>query len=371
MKKKRVLILGCTGSIGRSTLNIVKSNLDKFDVVGLSAYNNNTDLQNIANSFNCKNTYLAKDGVEGLISFIKKTEADICVNGIAGSAGLLPSVAALQSNKNLALANKETMVMAGPLIKNLAKSKKLDLLPVDSEHSAVFMLTNGFGKNNIDKIILTASGGPFRTYSKEQLKTVTLDDALKHPTWNMGKKITIDSATLANKGLEVIEACMLFDVSPQKVQVVVHPQSIIHSLIRTIDGVMYAQLSKPDMRHPIISALSYPDFIENNLEIFDFLNFDENGVTLSFFPPKNDVFPMLNFAYKAVEKGVGSQIAYNAANEVAVDNFIKGQINFSDISLVVEQVLEKNWQKLPNDFDEVFDIDRISRKFATDIIAKL
>lgn len=364
--KKRVLVLGCTGSIGKSTLDIIDSFNNEFQVVGLSAFSNKEQLEKDGHRFNCHNLCLAKDNKKQLIEFIKSTDADICVNGIAGSAGLLPSVAALESGMDLALANKETMVMAGTLIKNLANKNDCKLLPVDSEHSAVFMLTEKYGAKNLDKIILTASGGPFRKFSKAQLANVTLEDALKHPTWNMGQKITIDSASLANKGLEVIEACMLFDVPPEKVQVVVHPQSIVHSLIRTIDGVMYAQLSKPDMRHPIVTALTYPNFEKNNLPTFDFLNFDEDGCALEFYPPRKKDFPMLNYAYEAASKGIGSQIAYNAANEIAVEKFVQRKISFNQIPDVTKKALDNNWNPNPSSFDEVFEIDTMVRKLCTE-----
>lgn len=368
MARKRVLVLGCTGSIGKSALDIIKSNSNDFEVVGLTAFNNETELKNAMIFFNCDNSYLAKNGTDGLISFIKNTKADICINGISGSSGLLPSITVLECGMDLALANKETMVMAGHIIKDLAKKNNCSLLPVDSEHSAIFMLLEKYGKNNLDKIILTASGGPFRNFTAEQLKKVTVEDALKHPTWNMGKKITIDSSTIANKGLEVIEACMLFDVSVDDVQVVIHPQSIVHSLIRTIDGVMYAQMSKPDMRHPILTALTYPEFKNNNIEIFDFLAFDENGTTLTFFPPRINDFPMLSLAYEATKTGIGSQIAYNAANEVAVDSFIKKQIKFLDIPKVTEKVLQHSWNKKPNNIEEVFEINILARKLAFEYI---
>lgn len=375
--KKKVLVLGCTGSIGTSALDIINSFPDKFELVGISAHTSADKLKHISQQFNCKNVCLSGlkttdsdigySGKTGLLSFIENTQADIAVNGIAGSAGLLPSVYALKSGMDLALANKETMVMAGSLIKSLAKEKNCRILPVDSEHSAVFMLLQNRPKETLDSIILTASGGPFRTYTKEQLENVKPTDALKHPTWNMGQKITIDSATLANKGLEVIEACMLFDVPPERVQVLVHPQSIVHSLIRTTDGVMYAQLSKPDMRHPILSALSFPNFLKNNLEKLDFLNF-EKGSTLSFFPPDKEKFKMLDLAYQAIKANNSSTIVYNAADEIAVSHYLKGKISFLDIPEIIEQVLQYDWSGIPSDYNEVFEIDIKSRQLTENII---
>ncbi len=368
---KKVLVLGCTGSIGQSTLNIIESLPDKFSLAGISAHSNKSRLEAIAKKFNCNNYYLSSTEQTGFIDFIKNTDADIVVNGIAGSAGLLPSVASLESNKDLALANKETMVMAGKLIKELARKKQKRILPVDSEHSAVFMLMEKYGHENVDKIILTASGGPFRKYTKEQLEKVTLEDALKHPTWNMGKKITIDSATLANKGLEVIEAVQLFNFPVEKVQVVVHPQSIVHSLIRTKDGVMYAQLSKPDMRHPIVTALTYPEFSENNLEQLDFLLSGDSGTCLEFYPPRKDLFPMLNMAYNACKTGSTGTIAFNAANEIAVSAFISKEITFMQIPSVTENVLSKIDISEPDSFEDVFQIDTEARNLAKKFINKM
>lgn len=369
--KKKVLVLGATGSIGQSTLNIIESMSDKFTLSGISAHSNKDKLEALAQKFNCKNFFLSSASEKGFIDFIQNTDADIVVNGIAGSAGLLPSLAALESKKDLALANKETMVMAGKLIKALAKKNNCRILPVDSEHSAVFMLIEKYGHENVDKIILTASGGPFRKYTKEELQNVTLEDALKHPTWNMGQKITIDSATLANKGLEVIEAVQLFDFPPERVQVVVHPQSIVHSLIRTKDGVMYAQLSKPDMRHPIVTALTYPDFCTNKLEQLDFLTSGENGSCLEFYPPRPDIFPMLKMAYSAANLGGAGTIAFNASNEVAVSAFVSKAISFTQIPLVTEYVLSKIENSQPETFEQVFERDKEARMLANQFIRSL
>lgn len=364
--KKKILVLGCTGSIGSSTLDIVRRFPDLFSVCGLTAHRRKTELEKLCKEFSCTNATATEDSPDAIRCVIEKSNADIAVNGIAGSAGLMPSVWCLQNNINLALANKETVVMAGPLIKELASAKGRSVIPVDSEHSALFFLIERFGKERVSSLILTASGGPFRTLSADKLASVTLEDALKHPTWNMGKKISIDSATLANKGLEVIEACRLFDVPPEKVKVAVHPQSIVHSLIQTVDGDLYAQISEPDMRRPILSALTWPEAIENDLKKLDLTSAigGEDGICMSFFPPRFKDFPLLDCAYEAQKKGGAYTIAYNAANEVAVEFFLQRKIGFTAIQNTVASVLDKDWSQEPENFEAVFAIDTKARKAA-------
>ncbi|MDR3312415.1 MAG: 1-deoxy-D-xylulose-5-phosphate reductoisomerase, partial [Spirochaetaceae bacterium] len=251
----------------------------------------------------------------------------------------------------LALANKETIVMAGPLVLDLAAKQGRKVIPVDSEHSAVFHLLRRSSAEAAE-IILTASGGPFRTLDKAKFTEIRAADALKHPTWNMGAKITIDSATLANKGLEVIEARYLFGMEPDKIKVLVHPQSIVHSLIRTVDGVLYAQLSRPDMRHPLMNALLFPETVSNDLEILDLA-----GQELTFFPPRFDDFPLLGLAYRAAEAGLGSCIAYNAANEIAVQAFLQGRIRFTDFASLVGAALDAAATDRPETIGEVLALD--------------
>lgn len=381
--KKKILVLGCTGSIGSSTLDIVRRFPDLFSVCGLTAHTHKTELEKLCKEFSCTNAAVAGNSPDEIRCVIEKSNADIAVNGIAGSAGLMPSVWCLQNNINLALANKETVVMAGPLIKELASAKGRSVIPVDSEHSALFFLIERFGKERVSSLILTASGGPFRTLSADKLASVTLEDALKHPTWNMGKKISIDSATLANKGLEVIEACRLFNIKPEQVQVTIHPQSLVHSFIRTTDGDLYAQVSKPDMKRPILSALSWPNMIESTLEKLDALMCGigspatggahgtgtatggaSAGITMEFYPPRFNDFPLLTAAYEAQKKGGSYTIAYNAANEIAVELFLQRKIGFTDISTLVCSVLEHDWTAEAHDFDEVFYFDGEARKKA-------
>ena len=359
---KKVFVLGCTGSIGTSTLDIIKNMPEKFRACALAAHTSREKTAQLAAAFGCDYT-LTADEPGGIERLIRQTRPDIAVNGIAGSAGLLPSKAVLEAGVDLALANKETVVMAWPLIKALAQKSGAHIIPVDSEHSAIFSLIEKIGKENIAEILITASGGPFREYAKEELERVSVEDALAHPTWKMGKKITIDSATLANKGLEVIEACRLFDVSPEIVKVVVHPESIVHSLVRTKDGMLYAQLSDPDMKHPILSALTRPETAENYLQAFDL--FDK---TLSFFRPRTEDFPLLAYAYEAAKRGASYPIAYNAADEVAALAFLDGKIAFPEIAHVVKRVLDEDWSVLPESFEDVFKADAKARSLAKTLI---
>ena len=365
--KKRIIILGCTGSIGQSTIELVREFPDLFEIVGLQANTNEQKLLELAKEFSCTqlcltgknigadvlNSRIIFYGKSSVNNLIKNTDADIVVNGISGAAGLIPSVTTLECGKNLALANKETMVLAGNIINKIAKENNVKILPVDSEHSAIFSLIEKCGKDNIANITITASGGPFKNLTKEELNEVTLEQALNHPTWNMGPKITIDSATLANKGLEVIEANQLFGLSAEKINVVIHPQSLIHSLVQTKDGQFYAQISKPDMRHPILSALTYPEIIENSLEQVDF----SNPFSMEFQPPKYENFPMLKLAFDALKKGNSYPIVYNAANEIAVAAFRNKQIKFTDIAKAVENVMNFDWSKTCTTIEEVVEVD--------------
>lgn len=365
-KQKKIIVLGATGSIGSSCLEIVRNHSELFKVVGLSAHRNSFKLIELGKEFETDNCILsANTGMTSLIAMIHETSADLVLNGISGSSGLLPSIAALESGKDLALANKETIVMAGPLIRQLSLRTGKKILPVDSEHSAIFNMMSVYGKDAIQEIILTASGGPFRTWDSEKISKASLSDALKHPTWSMGSKITIDSASLANKGLEVIEACRLFDFESANIKVVIHPQSYIHSFIRTTDGVLYAQLSKPDMRHPIFSALTWPEYLPNNISN---LSFDQI-LTMQFEPPRMSDFPLLPLAYRAAELAGGYPIAYNAANEIAVSAFLAGRVSFIGLSEVTLRVLDKNWSAAPESFDEVFRTDFLARESAQSVIA--
>ena len=379
--KKRIIVLGCTGSIGKSTLELVREFPDLFEVVGLQAHSNEKQLLDLGKEFSCTqlcltgknigadvlNSRIIYYGKSSVNNLIKYTDADIVVNGISGAEGLIPSVTALETGKHLALANKETMVMAGNIVKKIAKANNVKILPVDSEHSAIFSLIEKCGNENIENITITASGGAFKNLSKEELENVTLEQALNHPTWDMGPKITIDSATLANKGLEVIEANQLFDLPKEKINVVIHPQSLIHSFVQTKDGDLYAQISKPDMRHPILTALTYPDVIENSLDKIDF----SKAFQMEFYPPRFEDFPMLNLAYKALEKGGSYSIVYNAVNEIAVAAFRNKQIKFTDISKIVEKIMNLDWSKTCTEIEEVVQIDYQARNMALQALKEL
>lgn len=371
--KKKVLILGATGSIGTSALKIISEFPDKFEITGLTAHKSKDALLSLASQYGCSNYCLTgtESGSSELARVIESSHADIAVNGIAGSAGLMASVAVLERGIDLALANKETIVMASPLVYALAEKTGAHILPVDSEHSAIFTLIQHYGRDTVSKIVITASGGPFKKLTKEQLKTVTVKDALKHPTWNMGKKITIDSSTLANKGLEVIEACRLFNAKTEDVLVTIHPQSLVHSLIQTKDGVLYAQISPPDMQHPILQALTWPEFYPNSLKKLDLASSITDACEMTFSAPDKERFPMLRLAYQAAAKNGGYTIAYNAANEIAVDLFARGAADFYDISDITEAVLAHDWNAEPSSFEEVLEIDALARRLALESAGRI
>ncbi|MCL2229603.1 MAG: 1-deoxy-D-xylulose-5-phosphate reductoisomerase [Treponema sp.] len=348
--KIRIAVLGATGSIGKSSLDIISRDTEKFEVVLLASRSNSDTLDELSKQYpNAVCVSAQKDGKKKLLSSIAESKPDITINGISGAAGLEPSIAAINAGSNLALANKETIVMAGKYVLQLAKEKNTNIIPVDSEHSAIFHLLkrenivhefsrNEHEKNKISEIILTASGGPFRNYSLEKLRNVTVQDALCHPTWNMGQKITIDSASMANKGLEIIEACLFFNMLPEKIKVAIHPQSIVHSMIRLCNGVIYAQMSKPDMRHPIHDAIYWPLTAPSSLEPVDFDN-----LTLEFSKPDTEKFPMLRLAREAAKNGALFPCAYNAANEIAVAAFMENKIGFLDIPRITESVLQEDF----------------------------
>jgi 1-deoxy-D-xylulose-5-phosphate reductoisomerase len=375
--RKKVAVLGATGSIGKSSMDVLREGPDDFEVVLLSCHGNIRGLRELLREFPTARLAVsgpvpleevagakAYSGSQGLLMAIAESGADVVVNGIAGAAGLPPSLAALEAGADLVLANKETIVMAAPLVFALAERNHKKILPVDSEHSAVFNLLEAHGKTGLARILLTASGGPFRTLPAERFEYITLEEALAHPTWNMGPKITVDSATLANKGLEVIEAAGLFGVGPEEISVVIHPQSIVHSMVAFRDGEVYAQLSKPDLRLPIHSALYWP---EHRFCPFGTLQFE--GLTLEFDKPDFKKFPLLPLAYEAVRVGGVYPAVYNAANEAAVTAFLSKKIGFLDISAIVEYVFNKDWSNLhlpadPPDLEIILEADRQARAWA-------
>jgi len=366
MKKKRVALLGATGSIGKSSLDVISKHKDIFDIVLLSAHSRECELEKLKSNWSSAICVLSGEegGREKLIKAIGSAEPQITINGISGSAGLEPSIAAIKSGSNLALANKETVVMAGKLVLDLAKEKNVKIIPVDSEHSAIFHLIEGYEKTKvINEIILTASGGPFRDYSLREMEKASVEDALCHPTWNMGPKITVDSASMANKGLEIIEACALFNMPEEKIKVVIHPQSIVHSMIRLRNGVIYAQLSKPDMRHPIQDALFWPDTPPLKL---DPLYFD--SLTLDFKKCDNEKFPMIKYAREAARLKDLYPCAYNAANEIAAAAFLDKKIGFTDIPKLTENVLQKDWTCGSLCLEAVLQADTDAKKYAKSLI---
>jgi len=362
--KKKVAVLGATGSIGKSALQVIARGINDFEVVLLSAHCRSEPLAELGRQWPDAVTVHsgAEGGREALFAAIANCGADITLNGISGAAGLEPSMAAIEAGSNLALANKETLVMAGPLVLGRAREKNVKIIPVDSEHSAIFHLIEAHGSAHggaLDEIILTASGGPFRNYSLQEMEKVSPQAALAHPTWNMGAKITIDSASMANKGLEVIEAARLFNLPTEKIKVVIHPQSVVHSMIRMKDGAVYAQLSRPDMRLPIHKALYWPENTPSDFGRLDFM-----ALTLEFHQPDTEKFPMLALAYEAAKKGGLYPCAYNAVNEAAVAAFLAGRIGFLDIGRITRYVLDRDWSAEPGDIASVMEADSLARTIA-------
>lgn len=353
---KRVAILGSTGSIGTQTLDVIRQHPENFQVEVLTAQNNCDLLIKQALEFQpnavvitneskyqvVRNALIPHDikvfaGPKALAQVVEMETIDVVLTALVGYAGLIPTVHAIKAGKQIALANKETLVVAGEIITQLAKEHAVNIYPVDSEHSAIFQCLVGEWHNPIEKIILTASGGPFRGKDREFLASVTKEQALKHPNWDMGAKITIDSASLMNKGLEVIEAKWLFGLTPEQIDVVVHPQSIIHSLVQFEDGSIKAQLGLPDMRIPIQFAMSYPDRLKSDFERFDFLNYPN----LTFEKPDLKTFRNLQLAFDALHKGGNAACLLNASNEVAVEAFLKDEIGFLQMSDLIEDAMNR------------------------------
>jgi 1-deoxy-D-xylulose-5-phosphate reductoisomerase len=377
MKNKKISILGSTGSIGKNVLKVAASFPEHFDVVGLTAGWNIDLLREQVETFSPLMVSVAeKETAEKLKTFLpdsSRTEivwgqegneqvallqdADMVVSAIVGAAGLLPTLAAIRSGKDIALANKETLVMAGRLIMDEVRKQQVRLLPIDSEHSAIAQALEAGRKEDVARIILTASGGPFLNLDKESLWQVTPEQALLHPNWDMGRKISIDSATLMNKGLEVIEAHWLFDVPLEKIEVLVHPQSIVHSLVEFVDGSVVAQLGIPDMRVPISYALSYPERLPTGLSR---LNLTECS-NLSFLEPDTQRFPALHTAFEACRIGGCMPAVLNAANEVAVAAFLDGNLRFPQISKAVAETMARTDYKEDTDFETILAADRIAR----------
>jgi len=378
---QHIAILGSTGSIGTQALEVIAANQDKFCVTALAAYHNDKLLEEQIEYFKPQIAVLVDQeaadrlvrrysgstkiltGEEGLLTAATYGAVNTVLTSLVGFAGLKPTIAAIEAGKNIALANKETLVAAGELITTLAKEKGVKILPVDSEHSAIFQCLQGETRDKLSRILLTASGGPFHGFTTEALQKVTVEDCLRHPNWSMGKKITIDSATLVNKGLEVIEAHYLFDVDYSQIEVVVHPQSIIHSMVEFVDGSVIAQLGKADMRVPIQYALTYPDRIQTNYPRLDFKTLS----ALTFFEPDVLTFPALELAFNAGRMGGTLPCVFNAANEEAVYAFMQGKIKFLDIVTVIRSVVKSHQVVHKPKLADIYSADLWARAQANEI----
>lgn len=374
---KNISILGSTGSIGRQTLDVVKNHRERFKVVGLSALENIDEVEKqiyefdpeIVAIFNQDKAEILSNrvggkikivsGIDGLIEVATLNSANIVVTSVVGSIGVIPTLEAIRCNKTIALANKETLVVAGELVMNEAQKYGVKIIPIDSEHSAIFQCLQGEDIKNISRIILTASGGSFRDWTKEEIEKASAEDALRHPTWNMGQKVTIDSATLMNKGLEVIEARWLFNLELDKIDVIVHPQSIIHSMVEYKDNSIISQMGLPDMRTPIQYALSYPERINSNVKKLDFNKLGE----LTFMAPDTNRFPCLSLAYEALKIGKTMPCVLNGANEVLVEYFLENKIRFYDIPELIEKAMSIHEPFSYKTVDELLEVDKWVRSW--------
>ena len=380
--RKKIVILGSTGSIGQQTLEVIRKYSNEFEVVGLSGWENTTFLKEQISLFRpkvavVKNEYIARKlkkdldnssdikllwGTEGLMKISSLEEADIIVVAITGIASLIPTFEAVKRGKKIALASKEAMVVAGELLVNEAKLRNAKILPIDSEHSAILQCLNNEQKDCVEKIILTASGGALYDFTETALKNVSVEDALNHPTWEMGKKVTIDSATLMNKGLEVIEAKWFFNISANKIEIVIHPQSYVHSMVQFIDGTILAQISEHDMKIPIQYALFYPNRTMNNFSRLELTKIGQ----LTFKKPNFNKFPCIKLAYQALEIGGTMPAVLNGANEIAVNAFLNSQISFSAIPLIIQYTMKEHKPKYNPNISDILDADYWARERALD-----
>lgn len=381
--KKQIAILGSTGSIGTQALQVIDEHPDLFEAYCLTANNKVKELAEQARRYNPAAVVIANEdkyeelkslladlpdikvyaGKQAIDEIVEAGPIDMVLTAMVGFAGLNPTIHAIKAHKKICLANKETLVVAGELICELAQKYHAPIIPVDSEHSAIFQSLAGEGDNEIEKILLTASGGPFRNFTKEQLATVTKADALKHPTWSMGAKITIDSATMMNKGFEVIEAKWLFGVPANKIQVLIHPQSIVHSAVQFADGAVKAQLGVPDMRLPIQYALTYPDRIHLNEDRLDLFK-----QPLEFFEPDLDKFRCLALAFEAIKKGGNMPCIVNAANEIVNCGFLEDKCGFTQMSDIIEKAMSRVSFSSTPDYDTYISTDAEARRVATELL---
>ena len=381
-RPKKIVLLGATGSIGENTLQVVRKHPDRLQLIGISAQSNAEKLSQIASEFKVPHAYLPETAGEaknlpsftdldrshdGLLNLASLPDAELVVIAVVGASGLSPTLAALEAGKNIVLANKESLVLGGDLVMRTARENQARGLPADSEHNAVFQCIQGESHRDIDSIILTASGGPFRELPLEGLKNVTLEQALNHPNWSMGNKVTIDSATMANKGLELMEARWLFDLPPDKLEVVVHPTSLVHSMVRFIDGCCLAQLSPPSMTFALQYALLFPQRAEGVHKSLDF----SKPLDLQFTPPSLDRFPCLRLARESLDQGGFAPLVFNAANEIAVEAFLLNRIGFPQISDIIDTTLSNFAHHHQNDLRTVLFLDSEARRIATDVIGDL
>ncbi len=375
---KRITLLGATGSIGLRTLDLVSAFPEEFTVAGMAARGSNPDkIADLCRKYTPQAVALLEreavdalaralpaprpellSGIDGLVALARDVDADVVLSALVGGVGLLPTMAAIQAGRTMALANKETLVMAGRLMTSAARARGVALLPVDSEHSAVFQCLVGHNRGDVHRVLLTASGGPFRELPTDKFAAVTVEDALRHPTWKMGAKITIDSATLMNKGLEVIEARWLFDLAPDQVQVIIHPQSIVHSMVEYIDGSVIAQLGVADMGIPILYALTFP---ERRPTPAPRLDLTRTG-PLTFEPPDPERFPALRLARAALEQGGVAPVVLNAANELAVAAFLERRIGFPEITQSIERALAAEPPRELGSIEECLEVDTRARR---------
>ena len=380
---KKISILGSTGSIGTQALDVIRMSPGEYEVSALVCGSSIEKIRNQIKEFKPGIAVVAKEedaamlqgefkdtqvlhGHEGIIS-AATCDCDLVINSLVGIRGMVPTYHAVMAGKDVALANKETLVAGGQVIMNAVKEKGIKLTPIDSEHSAIFQCMQGQRREDISKLIITCSGGPFRGFGLEELKSVTLEDTLKHPRWDMGKKITVDSATLMNKGFELIEAKWLFDFSPENIEIVVHPQSIIHSMIEMCDGGVIAQMGVPDMKLPISYALTHPARIDNVSQRLDFFSL-EGGLT--FERPDRKTFRCLAMAEDAIKEGGTAPAVLNGANEVLVSNFLKERISFIDIQTILEEVMNRHLSKHDLSIDVILEEDRWARDLAEKLIAE-
>ncbi len=382
-RKRQIAILGSTGSIGTQTLQVVEEHPECFEVYAITANTRVDDLIAQARKFMPEAVVIADDskyprlkealadlpikvygGYEAVCQIVEEGPIDIVVTAMVGFSGLRPTINAIKAGKAIALANKETMVVAGEMINALAMEYKTPILPVDSEHSAIFQCLAGEMHNKVEKLILTASGGPFRTFTKEQLEHVTKEQALKHPNWSMGAKITIDSASMMNKGFEVMEAKWLFGVGAEEIEVVVHPQSVIHSMVQFEDGAVKAQLGTPDMRLPIMYALTYPSRLSSSFGRIDWSTLGE----LTFEKPDLELFPNLRHAYEALAKGGNIPCVVNAANEICVAAFLNDRIRFTDMPRLIERAMDKATYILKPTLEDYLETDKEIRRMVEEWI---